>query len=103
MVLRADGSIPPARVLCLNVKVGFQRFYVTIEGCLSLFCDSAGCLRHLSLESLADCYVFSLAELVELYADVAGCGSGLLLYVAEIGMVSADEYGHYRQPQFGVE
>ena len=65
--------------------------------------EGAGGTWHLAFETLLDGDVTRCGELVQLDAEIAGGGSGLLLNVREISRFHASEKGNHRQPQLRMK
>ena len=64
---------------------------VIAEGFEASGSEGAGGAGHLAFEALLDSYVTRRGELVQLDAEIAGGGSGLLLNVREISRFHASE------------
>ena len=65
--------------------------------------EGAGGAGHLAFETLLDSDVTRRGKLVQLDAEIAGGGSGLLLNVREISRFHPSKKRHHRQPQLRMK
>ena len=84
-------------------EVFFQSFDVGGESFRSIRGDAAGGARHLAFEAFLDGDVTSGCQLVNLHAEVACGGVGLLFEVGEVGLLDPGQDGNHGQAQFRVQ